>query len=122
MYHLRVFDYFSSAHFLQGYQGKCESLHGHNWKVEAEVEGEKLDNLGMLLDFKILKEILSNVLKKVDHCILNEIEEFKNSNPSAELIAKYIYKELKELLPADVDISAVSVWETERSQAIYTEK
>jgi 6-pyruvoyltetrahydropterin/6-carboxytetrahydropterin synthase len=122
MYRLRVFDYFSSAHFLQGYQGKCESLHGHNWKVEAEVEGEKLDNLGMLLDFKILREILSGVLKKVDHCILNEIEEFKNSNPSAELIAKYIYKELKQLLPVSVDISAVSVWETERSQAIYTEK
>lgn len=122
MYYLQVFDYFSSAHFLQGYQGKCESLHGHNWKVEAEVEGEKLDNLGMLIDFKILRALLSKVLKKMDHCVLNEIEEFKNSNPSAELIAKYIYGELKQLLPVNVNISAISVWETERSQAIYTEK
>jgi 6-pyruvoyltetrahydropterin/6-carboxytetrahydropterin synthase len=122
MYRLRVFDYFSSAHFLEGYQGKCESLHGHNWKVEAEIEGEKLDKLGMLIDFKTLRELLSEVLKKMDHCVLNELEEFKKSNPSAELIAKYIYKELKQLLPIGVDISAISVWETERSQAIYSEK
>ena len=122
MYRLRVYDYFSSAHFLNGYQGKCETLHGHNWKVEAEVEGEKLDNLGMLIDFKILREYLSGVLGKMDHCILNEIDAFKNSNPSAELIAEYIYKELKQLLPGNVKVSSVSVWETERSQAIYSEK
>jgi 6-pyruvoyltetrahydropterin/6-carboxytetrahydropterin synthase len=122
MYHLKVFDYFSSAHFLKGYQGKCESLHGHNWKVEAEVEGEKLDNLGMLIDFKILKEHLAEVLKEMDHTLLNNIEEFKNTNPSAELIAKYIYKNLGRLLPKGVNVSTVSVWETERSQAIYSEK
>jgi 6-pyruvoyltetrahydropterin/6-carboxytetrahydropterin synthase len=122
MYRLKVFDYFSSAHFLKGYQGKCESLHGHNWKVEAEVEGEKLDNIGILIDFKILKGHLSNVLKEMDHTLLNDIEEFKNTNPSAELIAKYVYKTLSRFLPKDVNVSAVSVWETERSQAIYSEK
>lgn len=121
MYRLRVYDYFSSAHFLNGYQGKCEALHGHNWKVEVEVEGERLDNLGMLIDFKTLREYLSGVLKKMDHCILNEIEEFKKTNPSAELIAKYIYKELILRFPSNIKISAVSVWETERSQAIYSE-
>jgi 6-pyruvoyltetrahydropterin/6-carboxytetrahydropterin synthase len=122
MYRLRVFDYFSSAHFLVGYQGKCESLHGHNWKVEAEIEGEKIDNLGMLIDFKILKGYLAEILKEMDHTLLNNIEEFKNTNPSAELIAKYVFKKLSRLIPEGIIVSAVSVWETERSCAIYTEK
>lgn len=119
MFRLKVFDHFSSAHFLNGYQGKCESMHGHNWRVEAEVEGEKLDKIGMLIDFKILKGFLSTVVKGLDHCVLNEIEVFKNSNPSAELIAKYIYEELQKLLPEGIDISSISVWETDGSQAIY---
>ncbi len=122
MYRLKVYDYFSSAHFLEGYQGKCESLHGHNWKVEAEVKGKELDNLGMLIDFKILKEYLTKVLKEMDHRLLNDIEEFKKTNPSAEFIARYVFKRLKRLLPKGVNVSAVSVWETERSQAIYSEK
>lgn len=122
MYCLRVFDYFSSAHFLDGYDGKCEALHGHNWKVEAEVEGEKLDNVGMLIDFKDLKGGLKNILNELDHCLLNDIEVFKNSNPSAELIAKYIYNKLQEQMPAGIKVSRISVWESERSQAIYYEK
>jgi 6-pyruvoyltetrahydropterin/6-carboxytetrahydropterin synthase len=122
MYRLRVFDYFSSAHFLNGYSGKCESLHGHNWKVELEVEGDKLDSVGMLIDFKILKELLSSVITKMDHCLLNDLEPFRDMNPSAEHISKYIYKEIEKLLPAGVDISCISVWESDRSQAVYTEK
>lgn len=121
MYCLRVFDYFSSAHFLNGYRGKCEALHGHNWKVEAEVEGEKLDTVGMLIDFKSLKEILRNILNRLDHCLLNDIEEFKDSNPSAELIAEFIFNQLREQIPEGIRVSKISVWESERSQAIYYE-
>ncbi len=119
MFRLKVFDYFSSAHFLNGYQGKCESLHGHNWKVEAEIEGNNLDRIGMLIDFKILRELLNKVVKRLDHCLLNDLEPFKSSNPSAEIIAKYIYEELQYLLPEGIYVSSISVWESERSQAIY---
>jgi len=122
MFHLKVFDYFSSAHFLEGYSGKCESLHGHNWKVEIEVEGEKLDKIGMLVDFTILKKNLSDILKEMDHRLLNDMEAFKNNNPSAELISKYIYERMRKTLPEGVNISGVAVWESERSQAVYTGK
>ncbi|MBN2040103.1 MAG: 6-carboxytetrahydropterin synthase QueD [Spirochaetes bacterium] len=121
MYCLRVFDYFSSAHFLNGYQGKCEDLHGHNWKVEAEIEGEKLDNVGMLIDFKIFKASLKEILNELDHCLLNNLEVFKNSNPSAEFIAKYIYTQLQNKMPSGINVSRISVWESERSQAVYYE-
>ncbi len=120
MFRLRVYDYFSSAHFLNGYHGKCESLHGHNWKVEAEIEGSTLDKIGMLIDFKLFKEFLKSVLSGLDHCLLNDLEMFKNSNPSAELIAKYVYDELQTKLPAGIIVSRISVWESERSQAIYS--
>lgn len=122
MFRLRVYDYFSSAHFLNGYQGKCESLHGHNWKVEAEIEGRTLDKVGMLIDFKLLRELLKEILGELDHRLLNDLDVFKNSNPSAELIAKYVYDELQIKLPSEITLSSVSVWESERSQAIYSEK
>jgi 6-pyruvoyltetrahydropterin/6-carboxytetrahydropterin synthase len=122
MFFLRVFDYFSSAHFLNGYEGKCESLHGHNWKVEVEVRGKKLDKIGMLMDFKILKNSLKKILDKLDHCLLNDLKIFKNNNPSAELISQYVYEELQKQLPKGINVSKVSVWESERSQAIYSEE
>jgi 6-pyruvoyltetrahydropterin/6-carboxytetrahydropterin synthase len=122
MYRLKVFDHFSSAHYLNGYQGKCESLHGHNWKVEAEVEGKDLDKIGMLVDFRVLREFLNKIVKKLDHCLLNELEAFKKSNPSAEIIAEYIYDEMQKLLPKGVNVSSISVWESEGSQAIYLKK
>ncbi len=121
MYYLRVFDYFSSAHYLTGYEGKCESLHGHNWKVEVEVKGRELNNIGILIDFKILKQLLHEIMEKLDHCVLNELDMFKKSNPSAELISKYIYEDIHEKLPKGIAVSKVSVWESERSQAIYTD-
>jgi len=122
MFRLKIHDYISSAHFLDGYQGKCENLHGHNWKIEMEVKGEMLDNLGMLIDFKLMREILSGVLKELDHCVLNDHEAFKSSNPSAEIISKYIYEQVQKKLPTGVDLSSISVWEAEGSQAVYSEK
>src|SRR4030042_5684895 len=105
MYYLRVYDYFSSAHYLNGYEGKCESLHGHNWKVEAEIKGKKLDKIGMLIDFKIFKQNLKKILEKLDHCLLNDLDVFKNINPSAEQISKYIFEELQKGLPKGILVS-----------------
>jgi 6-pyruvoyltetrahydropterin/6-carboxytetrahydropterin synthase len=121
MYRLSVADYFSSAHQLKGYKGKCETLHGHNWKVVAEVEGSDLNDIGLLVDFKDLKGILKDVLDRLDHVCLNDIEEFRESNPSSELIARYIHGQIKERLPAGIRIVNVKVWESERARAEYYE-
>ncbi|MCU0822634.1 MAG: 6-carboxytetrahydropterin synthase QueD [Spirochaetes bacterium] len=121
MYRIKIYDRFSSAHFLKGYKGECESLHGHNWKVEIEVQGEELDNVGMLMDFKRLKAILHDILVNLDHRLLNDIHPFSESNPSSEIISGYIYKTVKEKLPQGLSIHMVSVWESENSVASYFE-
>jgi 6-pyruvoyltetrahydropterin/6-carboxytetrahydropterin synthase len=121
MYRISVYDYFSSAHQLKGYEGKCEEIHGHNWKVEIEVEGKGLDTIGMLIDFKDLKNILKDVIDELDHKMLNDIEAFKDINPSSELIARFIHNRIKGELPPGVDILSTSVWESENSKAIYFE-
>ena len=121
MYRVKVIDRFSAAHQLEGYMGKCEGLHGHNWKVEVEVEGENLDEVGMLIDFRKMKELLRNVLEGLDHRMLNELEVFKEGNPSAELIAQYIYSQVKIDIPAEIFLVSVSVWESDDSQASYFE-
>lgn len=121
MYRLNVFDYFSSAHQLKGYQGRCEAVHGHNWKVEAEVEGDVIDDIGLLMDFKHLKSILKDVIDRLDHVMLNDLKEFRNVNPSSELIAKHVYRQMKDMLPASVRLFSVTVWESENAKAIYYE-
>ncbi len=118
MFELSVESHFSSAHHLLNYDGKCENVHGHNWKVEIIVQGEELDKSGMLIDFKILKQHLDEVLDMLDHKDLNNLREFSNISPSSENIAKFIYKELKKRLPP---LKKVSVWETERAKASYSE-
>ena len=119
MYRIKVYDRFASAHFLDGYEGKCESLHGHNWKVEVELQGKRLDDIGMLMDFKKLKELLRTVLDKLDHCLLNDLDPFKDSNPSSENISKYIHDSIRDRLPEGISIYCVSVWESENSVASY---
>ncbi len=121
MYRLTVFDYFSSAHQLKGYRGRCEAVHGHNWKVEAEVEGDVLDNIGLLVDFKHLKKILKETIDRLDHVMLNDLEEFRNQNPSSELIAKYLYQQMKDKLIPGVKLVSVTVWESENAKAAYFE-
>lgn len=129
MFEVRVEDDFAAAHFLRDYHGKCENLHGHNYKVFVHVQGKCLDSGGMLLDFSVLKAALKKVLSGLDHTNLNDIEEF-DQNPSAERIALYIYThladELKEqgidLSRADaggIRISKVDVFETDRNRARY---
>ena len=118
MYSLRVEGTFSSAHNLRGYKGKCEDLHGHNWRVEICVKSKELDNTGMVLDFKYLKKELSVVLEKMDHTYLNKLSFFKRLNPTSENIAKYIYNALKTPIPL---LKSVTVWENSTSSASYEE-
>jgi 6-pyruvoyltetrahydropterin/6-carboxytetrahydropterin synthase len=118
MYSLKVQGSFSSAHNLRGYKGKCEDLHGHNWVVEIVVKSAGLDDLGMVLDFKILKKKLNACLEQMDHKYLNRLEYFKKVNPTSENIAKYIYKKLKSQI---ILLSSVTVWENNTSCANYEE-
>jgi 6-pyruvoyltetrahydropterin/6-carboxytetrahydropterin synthase len=117
MYMIRVEADFAAAHFLSHYAGKCERLHGHNYKVRAWARGSALDSGGMLLDFGKLKAELRGVLEGLDHSLLNDLESFKG-DPSAERIAEYIFLRLKERLPS-APLSAVEVFETETSMARY---
>ncbi len=122
MFELRVNGEFSSAHSLRNYKGKCENLHGHNWKVEILVSGESLDRVGLLIDFNILKNKLNIVLRMLDHKNLNLIPFFKERNPSSENIAFFIYKKMEKLLKIyPVKIKKVTVWENERQSASYYE-
>ncbi len=118
MYELMVKLHFSSAHRVEDYPGNCERLHGHNWTVKVYVESDKLDGLGMVVDFRTLKEKAKNVISIIDHQYLNDIEPFKKINPTAENIAKWIYDQLKK----ELSVSKVTVFESEDSSASYSEK
>ncbi len=123
MFKLKVQDYFSAAHYLKNYEGPCENLHGHNWKVELLVEGSQLNNLDILIDFKILKSILKETLDELDHKLLNEIPYFKNVNPSSERLAEYIFKKIKDKLSqySNIKVKEVTVYETDKVSATYYE-
>jgi 6-pyruvoyltetrahydropterin/6-carboxytetrahydropterin synthase len=116
MFELKVSGEFSAAHNLRGYQGRCEQLHGHNWKVETVVCGENLDKKGMLIDFKQLKSRLNKVLDSLDHKHINRLSYFKKLNPSSENIAKYIYNSLKKKVNG---LKSVTVWESDSCSAVY---
>ena len=116
MFEIKVIRDFSSAHNLRGYQGKCEKLHGHNWKVEVIVAGNKLNKIGMLIDFRRVKQLLDKVLDTLDHKYLNDVNNFKKNNPTSENIAKYIFQSLKKKVRA---LKVVTVWESQDSCASY---
>ncbi|MFA4990183.1 MAG: 6-carboxytetrahydropterin synthase QueD [Candidatus Omnitrophota bacterium] len=119
MYKIKIEGDFSSAHNLRGYKGKCEDLHGHNWKVEVAVVSPKPDKLGMVMDFKCLKEKLYRLLEKLDHKYLNSIAYFKKVNPTSENIARYIYDQLKAQIRS---LHSVTVWESDKASATYYAK
>ena len=122
MYTIKIKTHFSSAHFLREYKGKCENLHGHNWQVETIVERFELDRLGMVMDFGNLKSLVSQVMESLDHCTINDIEYFKQHNPSSENIACYIFEQLKnKIVEAGCRLVEVRVWETDNSCAFYSE-
>lgn len=119
MYSIKVELDFSAAHNLRGYKGKCEELHGHNWKVEVVAAKSKLDKTGMVLDFKYLKMKLKEVLEKLDHKYLNNIAYFKKANPTSENIAKYIFDSLESQVSG---LELVTVWESDNCCASYNGK
>lgn len=124
MFEVRVEAEFAAAHFLKDYHGKCENLHGHNYKVYAHAKGNSLDEGGMLLDFGQLKNTLRNVCKELDHTNLNDMEVFQQ-NPSAERIAMYIFQKLEQQLLENYGkataklLYAIDVFETPTSRARY---
>jgi len=121
-YTLKVVSDFASAHTLRDYPGACSRMHGHNWKVEAEVVATELDNVGMGIDFKAIKAAVRELTDILDHRYLNEVAPFDMLNPTAENIAAWLYKGLSEKLNTDIlQVSAITLWETERACVRYTE-
>ena len=124
MFEVKVEKSFSAAHHLLNYQGACENQHGHNWKVEVFVRGETLDKSNILVDFKILKKELDEILNYLDHKDINTLPEFKNESPSSEFIAKFIFEKIKNKLQyqyKNAKVYKVAVWETTTSRAVYFE-
>jgi 6-pyruvoyltetrahydropterin/6-carboxytetrahydropterin synthase len=122
MYILTVEDTFASAHQLREYKGKCENIHGHNWKVVLSVKGKKLNDIGLLIDFHELKDILKKITGLLDHKNINEIPPFDKINPSSELIAEFICsKTAKELgkISDHIQVESVTVWESGTSRCTY---
>ena len=123
MYTLKIEGAFEAAHHVEGYPGKCARLHGHNWVVEAVVKGKDLDELGMLIDFKVMKKELADVLERFDHRYLNELEPFSGGvNPTAENLARIIFEELagREVFKRDSELHAITVFESPKSSVTYT--
>ena len=119
MYEITVRKTFSAAHTLD-IGGKREDLHGHNFRVEATVASEKLNADGLVLDFRVLKKWVNEILKDLDHTFLNDLPPFSNISPTAENIARFIYNRLeKNTVPMDLKVSRVAVWESENSKAVY---
>jgi 6-pyruvoyltetrahydropterin/6-carboxytetrahydropterin synthase len=120
MYHVMIEERFSAAHQLRDKNGKPESLHGHNWKVQAEVAAKAVDETGLVLDFRKLKEALKKILSPFEHAHLNDIEPFNKQNPSSENIARWIYDRLTDAFPGGpVRVARVVVWESEDAGAAY---
>jgi len=123
MYEVMVEGNFSAAHNLRGYGKKCEKLHGHNWKVQVGIRGGKLDNTGMLVDFREVRDYLERIMEKLDHRYLNEISHFKVTNPTSENIARFIYSELKARLKSSrYIVNKVTVWESDTASATYSQE
>lgn len=120
MYKIKVVSSFSAAHNLRNYRGKCEALHGHNYKVEVVLKGSTLGGDGLLIDFKDIKNSLKKVLSELDHKYLNEVAYFIEINPTSENLARYIYDEMKKIYFELMD--SVTVWESYESAATYCEK
>ena len=122
MYEVMIKTEFASAHNLRNYKGACEALHGHNWKVDITVETDQLDEIGLALDFNLLKEKTNRIIGELDHIYINDHPAFKEKNPSSENIAKYIYDKLKAALDNGVRMQKVTIWETDDAAASYCEE
>ena len=122
MFEVAVEQGFASAHALRNYKGRCENVHGHNWKVQVVIQGERLDDTGLLVDFIDVKNLMARIIDGIDHQFLNEIPPFDVVNPSAENIAEYFHQKMTEGLgetPVPVRITEVKIWETDIQSATY---
>jgi 6-pyruvoyltetrahydropterin/6-carboxytetrahydropterin synthase len=122
MFEVWVDEQFAAAHNLRNYKGKCENLHGHNYKVRINLTGPQLDETGLLYDFVHLKQVIQSVIRTLDHTYLNELKPFDVLNPSAENIAKYIYDETSKQMHRTAngaEISSITVWESDVTAATY---
>lgn len=124
MFEVSVDETFAAGHALRGYKGKCENIHGHNYRVRVTLAGGELDRVGLLYDFVHLKQAIQGVIKALDHKFLNEFPPFDVINPSAENIARYFYQQVAEQLrkePNGARLERVTVWETDVTSAMYKE-
>lgn len=120
MYEVTIRETFSAAHSLRNYGGRCEELHGHNFKVDVTVEASELDEVGLALDFRTLKEETRKVISLLDHAFLNDLDPFREKNPSSENIAKFIYEGLSRRLQVQgIRVKRVRVWESDSACASY---
>ncbi len=120
MYELKVVTQFAAAHRLDNFYGKCEALHGHNWKVEIFVTAASLDEAGLVLDFGKIKSRAKEVLDEIDHTFLNELPAFQHQNPSSENLARYLFERLSSALNDQrVTVSRIAVWESDHTSAAY---
>jgi 6-pyruvoyltetrahydropterin/6-carboxytetrahydropterin synthase len=121
MFEVTIEETFAAGHALRNYKGKCENVHGHNYRCQVTVEGAALDNIGLLVDFVELKRVVHGVLDRMDHQWLNEFPPFDVLNPSAENMARYIYEQVNEgIKPREgVRIANVRLWETDTAHATY---
>lgn len=123
IYTVKVLTEFSAAHHLRGYVGDCARVHGHNWKIEIEVKATHLNAIGMAMDFKDVKTAANNIIQRLDHQDINTLEPFTEINPTAENLASYIYTELvRQVNDSRIQVSAITIWETDRSSVRYTEE
>ncbi len=121
MFEVTIEQSFAAGHALRNYHGKCENVHGHNYRCQVTLEGPDLDQTGLLMDFVALKRALQTVIDRLDHVWLNDFPPFDQINPSAENIAKYIYDEVNKEIAAGngVRLGLVRLWETDTSSATY---
>ncbi len=122
MYEIRIVTTFAAAHSLRNYPGNCKNIHGHNWKIEVVMQSEHLDDLGMSIDFRMLKQETEGLLNTLDHTFLNDHSPFNTINPTAENMARWLYEALsKRVNGPRAKVSRLSVWENENSSASYFE-
>ncbi len=122
MFQVSVEETFSAGHALRGYRGKCENVHGHNYRIRVTLEGPQLDSIGLLVDFTQLKQVMREIIGGLDHQFINDLEAFRSVNPSAENLAKYFYDEVTRKLtglPPGARITDTILWETDTSRAQY---
>ena len=122
MYNLTIRTSFAAAHNLINYQGDCENLHGHNWKVDVSVTARDLDQAGLGIDFKVLKREAGVIINELDHKYLNDNPAFQTVSPSSEHISKYLYQRISERINSDnIKVASITVWESENASACYFE-